>query len=181
MGSLHFLYDHQPFRAILIHNSERSATVTTQRGVAELDSSFDVLWVMIGATDDDQVLDPASDEQRTGLIENPRFSGAQPFLVWFIGEPRIEAVLAGLPVLPIAARDIRAADPDLADAAWADPVARSRGLASTASKLQPKRRPGARWKSSPKFVLITASVVALIAVPLPRSRAVRRSIDASDS
>jgi len=46
---------------------------------------------MIGATDDDQVLDSASDEQRTGLGEKPKISGAQPFMVWLIGDTRSEA------------------------------------------------------------------------------------------
>ena len=47
-------------------------------GCAGLHGVLDVLRIMVGAADDDDVLDAAGDEQLAGLVEEAEIAGAQP-------------------------------------------------------------------------------------------------------
>src|SRR6185436_19106910 len=94
-----------------------------QRRVAALHGVLDVLRVMVGAADDDDLLDAAGDEQLARRVEKAEIAGAQPALAFLARYLSGEGRRACLGVAPVAARDIGAGDPDLADQPGVEPPA----------------------------------------------------------
>ncbi len=78
VGALDLLDDDEPFRVGLIADREGRAAVATQRRVRLLDGILDILRIVIGAADDDDVLDAAGDVQLAGIVEETEIAGAQP-------------------------------------------------------------------------------------------------------
>src|SRR5580704_16785620 len=83
--------------------------------MAVLHRLFDVLWVMVYSADDDQVLDPAGDVKFAILVEKAKIAGAQPASRALQRHLRPEGQGRRLEVTPIALRDMRPGDPNLAD------------------------------------------------------------------
>src|ERR1700744_4285918 len=78
--------------------------------------TFDILRIMIDASDDDEVLDAAGDEEFAVLVEEAKIAGAKPIRsVVLANDTRVEMGRGGFNVAPVSARDIRAINPDLAD------------------------------------------------------------------
>src|SRR3954470_1377706 len=122
-GALDLLNHDETLRAVPVLRREGRAAVATQRRMRLLDGVLDVLRVVIGAADDHDILDPAGDVQFAALVEEAEIAGAQPApaRARLAGNGRPERGGACLGVHPIAARDIGARDPDLADLPGAEP------------------------------------------------------------
>src|SRR5262245_58343899 len=76
-----------------------------------LDRAFDVLRIVVGAADDDQILDATRHEQLARLHE-PQVTGSQERT--FSGEEtRLEHAMRFFGASPVTGGDARAADPDL--------------------------------------------------------------------
>jgi hypothetical protein len=114
---LHLLHHRKFLIAVLVRDRERCAAVPAQRGVTVLDGTLDVLRIVVHAADDDEVLDPASDEQSAALVQEPEVSGAQPGAAGLVGNARMEGFRRCRLVAPIAARDVGPAYPDLTNPA----------------------------------------------------------------
>src|SRR5580704_851806 len=123
---LDFLHYCKLFILFLVKDGERCAAIPTQRRMAFLDGFFDILRVVVRATDDYEVLDPSGDEQSPLLVQEPEIAGSQPAALRDVHEAGMERVRRGLLVAPITVRDMRPADPDLAKLARCDPAARVR-------------------------------------------------------
>ena len=80
-----------------------------------LDRMLDILRVMVGAADDEDVLDPPGDEHFSVRVEKPEIAGAKPDRFGFAGDRRAKTLLRRRPVGPVALRDIGPSDPDLTD------------------------------------------------------------------
>ena len=78
LGALDLLDDDKRFLAALVCNGEGSAAIGAQCRVRCLHGALDVLRIVIDASDDDEVLDPAGDEQFARCIEEAQIAGAQP-------------------------------------------------------------------------------------------------------
>ena len=111
--ALDLLDDDQPLLAAGL-DRERRAALEPERGVAPLDGPLDVLGVDVAAPDDDQVLEPAGDEQ-LAVVEEAEVAGAQERPLAGVGQGAAERPLGRLGAVPVALRDARAGDPDLAD------------------------------------------------------------------
>ena len=83
--------------------------------MAPLDRPLDVLRVDVPAADDDQVLDPARDEQ-LAVAEEPEVAGAEERAAVVPGQAGAADVAGLLGAVPVALRDARPRDPDLAHA-----------------------------------------------------------------
>src|SRR5947207_1431782 len=81
-----------------------------------LGGQLDVLGAVVASADDDQVLEPAGDEQLV-LDHEPEVSGPQEGSLASIRQTRAEDRLGLGGPTPVAARDTRPGDPDLADLA----------------------------------------------------------------
>src|SRR5205085_7082778 len=90
--------------------------------MALLHGLLDILRVVVGAADDDDILDAAGDEQLAARVDKTEIAGPQPRAVFLPDDPRPERCLALVRIAPIALRDIGAGHPDLADAAVRKPL-----------------------------------------------------------
>ena len=120
--ALDLLDDDEPFRAVAVMRREGRAAVAAQRRVRLLDGVLDILRVVIGAADDDDVLEAASDVQLAGIVEEAEIAGPQPMLKLIAGNFRSERDGACLRLAPVAARDIRTGNPDFADPPGSEPT-----------------------------------------------------------
>ena len=85
-----------------------------------LDGQFDVLRIVIQTADDDQVLEPAGDEQ-LAVVEEAQIAGAEKWpLVAAVVQMAAENLLRLFRTIPITLRDAGPLDPDLADLAFRD-------------------------------------------------------------
>ncbi|MNZ36517.1 hypothetical protein D3C78_539390 [compost metagenome] len=99
-----------PFAAQPIGDREGGDAPAAQQLDALLQRLFQVLRVEVLAVEDDQVLEPAGDEQ-FALTGDAQIAGTQPALAVALDE----GARSGLGVLPVALGDARTGDPDLAD------------------------------------------------------------------
>jgi hypothetical protein len=104
--------DDQAFRVAV--REGRAAPGAQQRGGA-LGGELQVLRVVVAPADDDRVLAAAGDEQ-LALAPEAEVTGAQERALAG-GQPRPERLPGVVRPLPVALRDVRPGDPDLADAA----------------------------------------------------------------
>src|SRR5262249_35773597 len=111
-GAYNFLHDYQLLLAASVGHAECSAAVAAQRGVPILNRRLDVLWVMVDAADDDQVLDPPGNVKLAVVRDKTEIARAQPIASAARRESCPEHGLGRLRVAPIAASDMRPRDPD---------------------------------------------------------------------
>ena len=108
-------HDHEAV-TVLAGSREGRHPVAADHRVGLLRCRLDVLRVVVPPVDDDQVLEPAGDQQ-LALVKHPGVAGAEPALTRQAarvgGEHRAEGLRAVLP--EVAGRDVRPADPDLTD------------------------------------------------------------------
>ena len=82
--------------------------------MAPLDGRLDVLGIDVAAPDDHQVLEPAGDEQ-LAVRQEAQVAGAEEGPLAGVGQDGAERLRSLLGPVPVAVRDARAGDPDLAD------------------------------------------------------------------
>src|SRR6476646_46494 len=122
LGALDLLHDDELLAFLVVGHREGRAAMTAQCRVALLHCLLDVLRVVVGAADNDHILDAPGDEQLAALIEKTEIAGPQPRAVFLPGDPRPENCLGLVRIAPIALRNIGAGHPDLADAAVRKPL-----------------------------------------------------------
>ena len=105
--------DDQTLFALEFHGKS-SATARSQRRVAVLDRSLDILSTMIPSADNDYVLQPAG-EKKLPLAEKPKIAGPEKGPLARVSEPRTEYSLAFFRSLKIAAGDAFAGDPNFSN------------------------------------------------------------------
>src|SRR5262249_59476859 len=66
--AFHFLHQYDLLLVVFGHQRECGPTMPAQRRMTVVDSVFDVLWVVIDAAHDDEILDAASDEQLSRFV-----------------------------------------------------------------------------------------------------------------
>ncbi len=110
--ALDLLDDRQPFLAVGLER-EGGGAEGAKRGVRPFCRPFDVLRIDVSATQDDHVLEPASDEQHAIPQKTKIACPEEPQIAKKTGSQRVLR-LFGSP--PVALRDARARNPDLADA-----------------------------------------------------------------
>src|SRR5436305_10512616 len=76
-GALDLLDDDEGFLAALVRHREGRAAVFAQAMVERLHGALDVLRIVVDAADDNEVLDPAGNEQIAGGAEKAEISGRQ--------------------------------------------------------------------------------------------------------
>jgi hypothetical protein len=108
--TLHFLDDDHPLFTVDLHG-EGGAATRPQGRVAALGRDLQVLWVEIAATDDDQVLEPAGDEQVVGPKE-AQIAGAQEGPL-ARRQMSLEISLRGVGPSPVAVGHMGTGHPDL--------------------------------------------------------------------
>ena len=110
-GAPNFGGDRQAFLSVLC-DSERRATGRLNCRMADLNGSLDILRIMILSADDDDIFHSPRDVELVGIQEG-KITRAHK-LLFTISEGRA-AELARFSILaPIAARDVRTTQPDLA-------------------------------------------------------------------
>ena len=115
---VHFLNDDQSLRSIHV-NGKRSAASGPQRAVAPLDGVFQILGIVVGAANDDEIFQSSGDEELSA-IEKSEVAGAKEG-AFAGGQMRAECLLRLRGLAPIAARHARTRNPDFSHAvrgAW---------------------------------------------------------------
>jgi hypothetical protein len=150
MLAFDFLDDDEPFLAALVDNGEGGAAVPAQGRVRGLDRMLDVVRIMVDAADNDQILDPAGDEQLARRIDKAEIAGSKPTPGLLACDPSREGRAGGLGVAPVAPGNMGSGDPDLANLARGEAAAALRvddgdpfadKLATAADKGPSLRRP----------------------------------------
>ena len=78
LGAFDLLHDDEGFVLIIARHRERRAAILAQRRIDRLRGALDVLRVVVNAANDDEVLDPAGDEEFAVGIEEAEIGGAKP-------------------------------------------------------------------------------------------------------
>ena len=107
--------DHQLLFGALLH-CERGAQAVSHARVALCRRGFYVLWVVVVAADDHQILQPAGDEQ-LAVVREAQVTGTQERAFARVLQVRAERLLRFVGSLPISLRDTWPRHPDLADLA----------------------------------------------------------------
>src|SRR5246127_1832072 len=115
VAALDLLHHHQLLFLIAVRHGECGAAMPPQSGMAVLHCLFNVLRIMVDPADNDQVLDPAGNEQFAAAIEKAKIASAQPVFRTAALDPRPEHLIGRGRIAPIALRDVWSGDPDLAD------------------------------------------------------------------
>src|SRR5215213_3391740 len=82
--------------------------------MAALNRAFDVLRIMINTTNNDQILQPASEEQFV-IVDKTKITGTQKSSCIAIGKMRVEDLLRIEWPVPISRGDTGSRDPKLTD------------------------------------------------------------------
>ena len=133
---LQFRDHHHAFAPLDVHGECRHRT-RPHEVARRLDGVLDVLGIVVASADDDQVLEPARDEELS-VVEEPEV--ARPEVRTVVGSPLGHAVsggrlgrlhqhgakrlAGGVRAVPVPLRDARTAHPDLADPARSQRLAR---------------------------------------------------------
>ena len=107
--------DHQLLFGTLPH-SERCAPAGSHARVALCHRGFDVVWVVVAAADDHQILQPAGDEQ-LAVVREAQVTGTQERAFARVLQARAERLRRFVGSLPISLRDAWSRHPDLPDLA----------------------------------------------------------------
>jgi len=112
-AAFHFLHNHQALAVFGLHR-ESSAALRLERGMAPGDGIFDILRVVVAATDNDEVLRAPGNEQAAAVHES-QITRSQKRPV-----PACRSSLEDLTSIfflaPVTSRDARTSHPDLANA-----------------------------------------------------------------
>ena len=120
MGAFHLLDQDHFFLVLFCEHRECSPAVPPQRRMAVIDRVLDVLWIVVDAAHDDEVLDAARDEQLPRFVHEAEIAGAQPRFVFPL-DARLERRCGRLRIVPIALADMGSAHPHLADLVGGEP------------------------------------------------------------
>ncbi|NKA88462.1 hypothetical protein GO305_02085 [Ralstonia solanacearum] len=122
----HFLHDDQPFAGLVLRlDREGRAALGNGGRVRTAAGGFDVVRVMALAAEQHHVLEAAGHEQ-VAAVEKAHVAGAQVASVFGPGGLGHEDFAVQFGLVPVAAGDAGAADPDLADRALGQRGARAR-------------------------------------------------------
>ena len=105
--------DGQPLLVVDFHR-KRDHVFGSQARKRRLDSQFDVLRIVVAASDDDPIFQAASDI-KLAMMEESQIASAQEGALAGIRQEAAKCVLCRFRLLEITQRDARPADPDLAD------------------------------------------------------------------
>src|SRR5437867_12914240 len=105
------MQDNQSLGAFAIDGESR-ATANAQGGVTRLRRQLDILRIMVHAANDDQVFEPAGDEQ-LAVVDKSKVARAQEraFAAVDFAEMRGECLLGFVMLLPISCGDGLGSDP----------------------------------------------------------------------
>ena len=122
IAQVHFHRDAEsllaPALAVAVAVERKCGPASSAQGrVAGFDGSLDVLGIVVLAAEDDQILEPARDEELAGE-EEAHVARAQEGPFVGIGQVRTERLQGGLDSIPVAARHARARDPHFAHRAF---------------------------------------------------------------
>src|SRR5205085_10053626 len=109
---LDFVTNRQPLFTQRI-NRKRYTTSRPRGWMALFYSQFDILWIVVTSSNEDQVFDATSHEQLT-ILQKSQVAGAQKRPFSGTSQARPERLLRLLSALPVTLRDARPGDPDLA-------------------------------------------------------------------
>src|SRR5918997_1918750 len=111
--ALNFLENDEPRLTVAVDSKCRTSAAA-QTGVARFNRMLNVLGIVIPPAQDDQVLEPSSNEE-LAIVQKAQVTGAQKWTFVRVSEPSAEGSSGFVWAVPVALGDAWSSNPNLTD------------------------------------------------------------------